>query len=59
MNKQQEPKPARKRPWRKPRVLLAVAMLLAATVLPALSQAQFINICDRTPQVRDAILKGV
>ena len=29
MNKQQEPKPARKRPWRKPRVLLAVAMLRA------------------------------
>lgn len=38
------------------RTLLTI-MLLAAAVLPALSQAQTVNICDRTPQVRDAILR--
>ena len=31
-------------------------MLLAAAMLPALGQAQTINICDRTPQVRDHLL---
>ena len=35
---------------------LLTLMLLAAAVLPALSQAQTVNICDRTPQVRDEIL---
>ena len=36
---------------------LLTFMLLAATMLPALSQAQTVNICDRTPQVRDAIME--
>ena len=30
-------------------------MLLAVAMLPALGHAQTVNICDRTPQVRDAI----
>ncbi len=34
----------------------AIIMLLAAAMLPALGQAQTVNICDRTPQVRDAIM---
>ena len=36
---------------------LLAFMLLAAAVLPALSHAQTVNICDRTPQVRDQILQ--
>ena len=36
---------------------LLTFMLLAAAMLPALSQAHIINICDRTPQVRDEILR--
>ena len=35
---------------------VTIIMLLAAIVLPALSQAQTTNICDRTPKVRDEIL---
>ena len=31
-------------------------LMLAAAMLPALGQAQTVNICDRTPQVRDEIL---
>ena len=38
---------------------LLTFMLLAAAMLPALSQAQTIDICDRTPQVRDEILLGL
>ena len=38
---------------------LLAFMLLAAAVLPALSQAQTVNICDRTPQVRDEILLAI
>ena len=34
-------------------------MLLAATVLPASSQSQTVNICDRTPQVRDEIMLAI
>ena len=34
-----------------------IIMLLAAIVLPALSQAQTTNICDRTPKVRGEILQ--
>ena len=37
--------------------LLLACLLLAAAVLP--TQAQTINICDRTPQVRDAILEAI
>ena len=37
----------------------ATIMLLAAAMLPALGQAQTVNICDRTPQVRDAIMQAV
>ena len=37
---------------------LLTSLLLTAAVLPALSHAQTVNICDRTPQVRDAILEG-
>ena len=37
----------------------ATIITLAAAMLPALSQAQAYNICDRTPQVRDAILREV
>ena len=33
-----------------------IIMLLAAAMLPALGQAQTVNICDRTPQVRDSIV---
>ena len=36
---------------------LLTIMLLAAAMLPALIQAQTVNICDRTPQVRDQILQ--
>ena len=35
---------------------LLTGLFLAATMLPALSQAQTVDICDRTPQVRDEIL---
>ena len=35
---------------------LLTSFLLTVAVLPALSQAQTVNICDRTPQVRDEIL---
>ena len=38
---------------------LLTIMLLAAAMLPALGQAQTVNICDRTPQVRDAIMEAV
>ena len=34
-------------------------MLLAAAMLPALSQVQTVNICGRTPQVRDAIMRNL
>ena len=34
----------------------ATIALLAAAMLPALSQAQTVNICDRTPQVLEQIL---
>ena len=37
----------------------AAIILLAAAMLPALGQAQTVNICDRTPQVRDAIMQAV
>lgn len=37
----------------------ATTIMLAAAMLPALSQAQTVNICDRTPQVRDEILLAV
>ena len=40
------------------RTLLTI-MLLAAAVLPALGQAQTTNICNRTLQVRDAIMRIV
>ncbi len=33
-----------------------LTIMLAAAMLPALGQAQTVNICDRTPQVRDAIM---
>ena len=36
-----------------------IIMLLAAAMLPALSQAQTINICDRTLEVRSAILDEI
>ena len=32
-------------------------MPLAASMLSAISQAQAVSICDRTPQVRDAIMQ--
>ena len=38
---------------------LLTFMLLAAAMLPALSQAQTVNICDRTPQVRDEIMLAI
>ena len=38
-------------------MLLAAAMLPAAAVLPALSHAQTVNLCDRTPLVREEILR--
>ena len=38
---------------------LLTIMLLAAATMPALSQAQTTNICDRTPQVRDEILLAI
>ena len=38
---------------------LLTIMLLAAAMLPALSQAQTVNICERTPQVRDTILQAL
>ncbi len=38
---------------------LLTIMLLAAAVLPALSHAQTVNICDRTPQVRDEIMRAI
>ena len=38
---------------------LRTFMLLAASMLPALSQAQTVNICDRTPQVRDEIMLAI
>jgi len=34
-------------------------MLLAVAMLPALGHAQTVNICDRTPQVRDQILQAL
>ena len=34
-----------------------LTFMLTAALLPALSQAHIINICDRTPQVRDEILR--
>ena len=34
-----------------------LTFMLGAALLPALSQAHIINICDRTPQVRDEILR--
>ena len=37
---------------------LLTLMLLVAAMLPALGQAQTINICDRTPQVRDYLLQS-
>ena len=37
--------------------LLLACLLLAAAVLP--TQAQTVNICDRTPQVRSAILEAI
>ena len=36
-----------------------IIMLLAAAMLPALGHAQTVNICDRTPQVRDRIMWAV
>ena len=44
-------------PKREPMKTLLTGLLLAAAMLPALSQAHIINICDRTPQVRDEILR--
>ena len=38
---------------------LLTCLLLAAAVLPAISQAQTVDICDRTPQVRDAIMQAL
>ena len=39
---------------------LTIIMLLAAAMLPAFSQAQPpVNICDRTPQVRDYIMNRI
>ena len=38
---------------------LLTIMLLAVAVLPALSHAQTVNICDRTPQVRDEIMRAI
>ena len=37
--------------------MLPTGLLLAAAMLPALGQAQTVNICDRTPQVRDVIVQ--
>ncbi len=36
-----------------------LTIMLAAAMLPALSYAQTVNICDRTPQVRDRIMQRV
>ena len=36
-----------------------LTFMLAAAMLPALGQAQTVNICDRTAQVRDAILSAL
>ena len=36
---------------------LLTFMLLAAAMLPAFGQVQTVNICDRTLQVRDGILR--
>ena len=38
--------------------MLPTGLLLAVALLPAFSHAQTVNICDRTPQVRDAILQA-
>ena len=38
---------------------LLTLILLAAAMLPALSQAQPVNICDRTPPVRDDIMQAL
>ena len=37
----------------------AAIIMLAAAMLPALSYAQTVDICDRTPQVRDEILVAI
>ncbi len=37
----------------------AIIMLLAAAMLPVLGHAQTVNICDRTPQVRDEIMLAI